>query len=333
MNEPLHPSSLSEILDRTAQLYRSRFLVFLGIAVIPTAVLVVFAGGAVLAFALTSLNHPTPAGGIAAFLTLMGFGLIAVPIFIAISALSTAAMSHAAARQFLGQAITIRDSYKAVWRRGWHYIGLWFLQIAAVWVLPIAAWTLIVVFSTALGALARSVDIGITQGFIVFFVLLIIAGLVTYGVWMALLLSLAFPACVVEQIGPWNALRRSSSLTRGTKGRILLLYLLGVALNWIVTIAIWLPVTLIIAFILGSSNPQRAEAIGNFAGFAIYAASFAVQALIRPVYGIALVLFYYDQRIRHEAFDIEWMMLQAGLVVPPPPQPEEPPPAALGEQP
>jgi hypothetical protein len=256
-----------------------------------------------------------------------------VPIFIAITALSTAAMCHAAARQFLGQSITIRDSYKAVWRRGWHYIGLWFLQIAAVWVLPIAAWTLIVVFSTALGALARSVDIGITQGFIVFFVLLIIAGLVTYGVWMALLLSLAFPACVVEQIGPWNALRRSSSLTRGTKGRILLLYLLGVALNWIVTIAIWLPVTLIIAFILGSSNPQRAEAIGNFAGIAIYAASFAVQALIRPVYGIALVLFYYDQRIRHEAFDIEWMMLQAGLVVPPPPQPEEPPPAALGEQP
>jgi hypothetical protein len=34
------------------------------------------------------------------------------------------------------------------------------------------------------------------------------------------------------------------------------------------------------------------------------------------VYGIALMLFYYDQRIRQEAFDIEWMMLKAGLVVP-----------------
>jgi hypothetical protein len=44
------------------------------------------------------------------------------------------------------------------------------------------------------------------------------------------------------------------------------------------------------------------------------------------VYGIALVLFYYDQRIRQEGFDIEWMMLQAGMVAPPAaPQPEAAP--------
>jgi len=45
-----------------------------------------------------------------------------------------------------------------------------------------------------------------------------------------------------------------------------------------------------------------------------------VQALTKPVYGIALVLFYYDQRMRLEGFDIEWMMLRAGLVVPTAPQ-------------
>jgi hypothetical protein len=32
---------------------------------------------------------------------------------------------------------------------------------------------------------------------------------------------------------------------------------------------------------------------------------------------IALVLFYYDQRIRKEGYDIEWMMQQAGLAQPP----------------
>jgi hypothetical protein len=41
-----------------------------------------------------------------------------------------------------------------------------------------------------------------------------------------------------------------------------------------------------------------------------------VQALIKPIYGIALMLFYYDQRIRLEGYDIEWMMQQAGLVAP-----------------
>ena len=29
------------------------------------------------------------------------------------------------------------------------------------------------------------------------------------------------------------------------------------------------------------------------------------------------MFFYYDQRIRLEGFDIEWMMQRAGLVVPP----------------
>jgi hypothetical protein len=32
------------------------------------------------------------------------------------------------------------------------------------------------------------------------------------------------------------------------------------------------------------------------------------------VYAIAQLLIYYDQRIRKEGFDIEWMMRQAGMV-------------------
>ena len=42
MNESLHPLSLGEVLDRTAQLYRSRFLVYFGIAVIPTGTILIF---------------------------------------------------------------------------------------------------------------------------------------------------------------------------------------------------------------------------------------------------------------------------------------------------
>ena len=141
---------------------------------------------------------------------------------------------------------------------------------------------------------------------------------------MALRLSLAFPACVVEQAGVWNALRRSASLTHGTKGRILLLYLLGVALNWILSIAITLPLSIAMFLVPASNNPQHAETAATLMLLAVYGAAFAVQALTRPVYGIALMLFYYDQRIRQEGFDIEWMMLRAGLVAPPapPPQPQ-----------
>ena len=35
--------------------------------------------------------------------------------------------------------------------------------------------------------------------------------------------------------------------------------------------------------------------------------------MLVPVFSIALVIFYYDQRVRKEGFDILWMMQQAGL--------------------
>jgi hypothetical protein len=71
-----------------------------------------------------------------------------------------------------------------------------------------------------------------------------------------------------------------------------------------------------LAFLPGARNPQNEQFAGMLIMFVAYAAAFAVQAITKPVYGIALVLFYYDQRIRIEAFDIEWMMQRAGLVVP-----------------
>jgi hypothetical protein len=38
-----------------------------------------------------------------------------------------------------------------------------------------------------------------------------------------------------------------------------------------------------------------------------------VTIAIGPIYPIAITLLYYDQRIRHEAFDLEQMMKAAGM--------------------
>jgi hypothetical protein len=327
MDEPLHPSSLSEILDRTAQIYRSRFLVFLGIAVIPTAALLVFAGGAVLSamrWAWRGTSAPSAASIVFALAWLAGLIFILFPVLVSVSALATAAMNHAASLALLGQSTTIRGSYKAVWRRGWRYVGLYVFELVAIWMIPIAAWSSLVVLSAGLAVLTQSAGLG-GGGLFVLAGFLIVAGLVIYGFWMALRLSLAFPACVVEQIGIWAAVRRSSVLTLGTKGRILLLYLLGAALNWLLSMAITIPLTIVMALLPGSSNPQHAQTAGMIMMFVVYGTAFAVQTLTRPIYGIALILFYYDQRIRQEGFDIEWMMLKAGLVVPPLPHPEAQP--------
>jgi uncharacterized membrane protein len=139
---------------------------------------------------------------------------------------------------------------------------------------------------------------------------------------MLLRLSLAFPACVVEQIGAWAAVKRSSILSKGTKGRIFVLFLLATVLSWLLSTGVTLPLTVIIALLPGISNAQHAPIAAIVLAVIMYGAAFAVQALIGPVYGIALVLFYYDQRIRIEGFDIEWMMRQAGMVPAPTPTTE-----------
>jgi hypothetical protein len=143
------------------------------------------------------------------------------------------------------------------------------------------------------------------------------------AVWMLLRLCLAFPASVVEQAGAWSALRRSTHLSQGTRGRILVLYILGVLLNQILAWAVAFPAIILIALIPALQGQAHVRAAGTFMTFAFYGAMFVVRALTKPVYGIGLTLFYFDQRIRKEGFDIEWMMQQAGMAVTLP-EPSEP---------
>ena len=41
--------------------------------------------------------------------------------------------------------------------------------------------------------------------------------------------------------------------------------------------------------------------------------AFCTNAFVGPIYATGFTLFYYDQRVRKEGFDIEWMMQAAGL--------------------
>jgi hypothetical protein len=325
MNEPLHPSTLGEILDRTVQLYRSRFLVLLGIAFIPTGVVLAVAMVLFLFFAWVSTSAastPPEVVGIAAFLVIGTLFLAAIPLFIAVTALGTAAINHAVARPWQDEKITIREAYRTAWKRGWSYIGLFLLEALIVWFAPMAVWIVLLIVSAGVAAVAQSAGMGAAAGAIfalgTFAVVIVLAA---YCIWMLLRLCLAFPACVVEQIGATAALRRSISLSRGTKGRVFLLYLLGTALNYLLTLAFTIPAFIAIALLPGAGNPKYAQTAGTVMIIVVYGAAFAIQALTKPVYGIALMLFYYDQRIRQEGFDIELLMQQAGLVAPPPSQP------------
>jgi len=332
MNEPLRPSTLGEILDRTAQLYRSRFLLFLGISVVPTvvAVALICVFGLITALWNTSLSVDITVSeaNVLTVLLFICIFFIALPVYLTALALASAAISHAVSRVHLGQTTTIRDAYKSVWRKGWRYIGLYLLRILFIGVIPVAGWIALVLLAAGASALAQTAGMESVAGG-VFFALIaisVVVALIGYFLWMLCRLSLAFPACVVEQIGAWPAVKRSSFLSKGTKGRIFVLYLLGAALTWLLSMGIMLLLAFILALLFNAENSRNAHAIDLAIVFIYYGSSFAVQALVQPVYGIALVLFYYDQRIRVEGFDIEWLMQQAGMADAPASAPHVAPP-------
>ena len=327
MSEPLRPLSLSEILDHTALLYRSRFLVFIGISLIPTVVVLAPLCGMVLFFTWlgsSGAGSQNQAAAILAGLLIFFVLLVAMPVFVGVNALGTGAINHAGARVWLGEQITIRDSYRDAYRRGWRYLGLYFLQVLIVWVAPFVAWFVLLGISAIAAVLLQKAGLPGDTLLGVAAVLVVIA-LVIYGIWMQLCLSFAFPACVVEQIGAAAAIKRSFSLSNGTRGRIFVLYLLAMALNMLLSMGITVPLMILMYLFPWMNDPRHAQSAGTIMILVFYGSAFAVQTFTRPVYGIALILFYYDQRIRLEEYDIEWMMQRAGMVAVPSPVPEAAP--------
>jgi hypothetical protein len=326
MNLQLRPANLGEILDHTASLFRSRFLVFLGIAAIPAGGVLLFAAAGFLLSAWIGASDPAMAAVLG--LSILGLILVAAPICLGLTALGSGALSHAASLAFLGEKITIRDAYREVWKKGWRYVGLLSLEILFLALIPFAAWVLMIGVMGIMAMLGKRAGGG-APGFFLnassALLLMVGLGLVVYFFWMLLRLCLAFPVAVVEQIGAWAALKRATSLSKGTRGRVFVLYLLCGALSWVVSMVLTVPVMIVLSLIPQLNTPQHQQTIGAAFLFLMYGASFASQAFTKPVSGIALMLFYYDQRIRKEAFDIEWMMREAGMepvpLVAPEPQP------------
>ena len=330
----LHPMTLAEILDRTAQIYRSRFLVFFGIGVIPAGVIFVLAAGIFAFFSWYGSNsHPNAhAADIIVWTFLIVLLLLVVPVGLAVTALGAAAMTDAAGRSFLGEKITIREAYKSARNRGWRYVWLYLLVGLVVVGVPVAAAILVGLGANLLNALSSRIGLGDIHLLVDSTGYLLLIVMVAFGLWMLLRFCLSFPVSVVEQSGAWKSFKRAGSISHGTKARIILLYLLGTVLGYILTIGVSIPLIILLALMPGLQGRQHSDTLGTVLLFVTYGSYFAVKAFTKPVYGIALTLFYFDQRIRTEGFDIEWMMQHAGMAIEAPPAlepslPESPTPA------
>ena len=310
MESNLRPLSLGEILDRTAQLYRENFLLFAGIAAVNAGILLVLNLGQIgLSELMRALHLTKQLLGVS-----IGFLILIVPLIIVCSGAAVAANNRAVAWVYLGERATIRGAYKSILPRLGRY--LWLMII----ILFIIYGPFVVIYGGFFGMLFSygafqktpaappSPQLAIVFAAVGLGFMLLISLWIVYAVIMGLRYSLAIPCAVVEDLKARAALRRSIVLSKDSRGRIFVLALLIGAIQmglFFIAQGPFLFVALKNHFVI----PVWAQVLQQLVGF-------ATNSFIGPMYATGLTLFYYDQRIRKEGFDIEWMMRAAGLTVP-----------------
>jgi hypothetical protein len=322
MNEILRPLNLGEILDRTFQLYRNNFWLFAGTAALPLVVSLIL----VIPIAIFSVAAPFAiplfAGGPTDSAKMIGGGvfilafLIFVSLYVAIYVFSIAGITQTTVAVQRGEKLTIRAALKSVLPRFWTYFWYLFLQGIMAVVVPMCV--AVVVIGPLMYLLPRG-GVGIAGGIAVVLLLFLLElAVFVVIVWLALSYSMGMAACVVEKKTAWQSLMRSWSLSKGTRGRIFVLILLLVALSFVVMMISYLLAAIVIAATAFLGTGKAVAVIGVIVAGIVYVVGiFGTQIALVPVPWIALVLFYYDQRVRTEGYDIEWMMQQAGLTQPP----------------
>jgi hypothetical protein len=287
----LRPLSTSELLDRTFHLYRNNFLLFVGITAIPQ-LLVLALRLAAPRHELPDLEHP--------------FNYMGSLLAVGIGSLGAIEIAHAAtvvavSNLHLGRPATIASSFSAAKSSLLRVVGI---SLAAISIAILIA-ILFAVMASALVIFAFMPFSGLASNPVTRFLplLMVVCGvLVGLRWWIAW--ALVVPVTVLEGAGLRGTIRRSRELTEGSRGRILVIYLLMAVLAGVITIAIHVPLLAIFGVI-----PFRASPHLGFSAYAVRTAgTFLATSLVGALGTIALTLVYYDLRVRKEGFDLQLMM-------------------------
>jgi hypothetical protein len=328
MQTNLRPLSLGEILDRTAQLYRSNFLVFAGIFSIYAGVALVLNLIQIGVGVLVEKGQSTPRIS----WPLITAELVEWIFLVLLLGAAIAAINRVVSWVHLGEPASIRGAYVSTLPRFGRYLWLMTVTGLRAW-LPFALayggfllfWFLYVGPKRILVHPKSGVD----QRMLIVVVVTLGCSLLiflafVYGLLMTLRYALAMPACVIEDLTARDAIRRSIDLSKGARGRIFVLFLLiGVIKLGLVGITQASFVVMVF-----KNHGQVTPLVSSIS----QVVAFFTNTFIGPIGGTGVALFYYDQRVRKEGFDIEWMMQAAGLTPPPAGASEVPPVVVIQPQ-
>ena len=286
---PLHPMTLSDVLDGAFKLLRANartVLTITAVFVVPLQVVSAYLqrdilGGESLGDVFSDPSTVDDGGGSTAATVLSLVATVLVLPFVA------GAVSKVVAASYLGEELEPGPALRAVGHRWWSLTASWVL----VHLLEGAVWIAAAIVGLALA-------LGGAEGWEPF---LPVAGLALLGFpWAIAMMTLCVavaPAVVVEDLGAVAALRRSMRLLRPRFWGVLGIATVGGLL------------ANILGQILGGIPQGFGLAIGgDDGGWILLAVGGVLTSLVTtPLIAIISTLVYFDGRIRHEGFDLEMM--------------------------
>ena len=313
METTLRPLTLGEILDRTAELYRQNFLLFAGISSVYAGILLV------VSLIQIGAQQALQAMHMSTTVVVVGGVLLLLPVAFVAGGLAVGANTRAVGWVHLGEPASISEAYRTILPRTWRYVWLMILTYFRAWfpfALVYGAYAaLILAYVRPRGLLAPNptahpapADMQAMMVFGVATVAFLILALVffVYGVLMSLRYALAVPACTVENLKARAAIRRSIALSKGSRGRIFVLFLLVVCVQLVL-------VGVTQGFFIAVSLKDKGV-IPVWMSVVQQVLAFLTNTFVQPILSTGCTLFYYDQRVRKEGYDIERMMQTAGMV-------------------
>jgi hypothetical protein len=310
MNTDLRPMNLGEILDRTFQIYREKFWVFAGIAALPALAIIALEIANRLWWGLT----PYPYSGNIS-LTLMQWTAYSTALYqvaLLLHLLVWPAFTYLTSRLYFGENPTLTA---ATFRGNAHWKS-WLWMAIATWGIVLILPELVTA-GPALGTLYLLSEVLNVESNtmdkladLILFLSFTIGYLLFY--WLSSALLFAVPVKSLEELTVRKSFRRSWTLSRGSRLKTIFVRLALIFTGWILNLSLSTVLLLFVRWIILSYRVWWHYYINIYIGIGFFAA-YAASTLIGPIFPIALTLFYYDQRIRKEGYDIERMMEAAGM--------------------
>jgi hypothetical protein len=290
--------STGELLDRGFALYRHNFPLFAGIVAPAPAFFLLMQ--IVQWIHMGNWGFASTRSGAMRVLTWNMAAMVLEWIF-GLS-ITHAATVRAVSAVHLSRPTTIAESYSSLRGRFVRVICITILLLLLATIAAVLAFIAILlpvmVVVAVIGAATGMADSASYEkvGAVAAVIGMIAAGLVTI---LALArYSLATQACVIEGTSIRASLKRSAVLSKGSLWRITCIYALFIVLN--LTISLTLQFSIRFATVPFHSLAVTAVALAL--------AAFTSGVLAGPLATVEMSLVYYDERVRKEAFDLQWMM-------------------------